>query len=373
MIRKGYSFDDVLLVPRYNDIPSRRDVDIGASLGDLQLTLPVLSSNMDTITGMQMARAMYTLGGLGVLHRFCSIEQNVKMYRETAFHYNHGMVTPWGSTESWVRGFEAVVSLGVNENLDRFTALYDAGARYFCVDVAHGHTKAVGKLVKLLKSTRSNIFVIAGNVATHAAADYLASCGADAIKVGIGPGSVCTTRIKTGCGVPQLTAIMDCAKVDRLIIADGGIKTPGDAVKALAAGAHVVMLGGMLAGTEETPGDYTLEKVGEKPSSCFECGSHGEMEPIHERFKVFRGMASKEAQDDHMGAMADWKAAEGVQIKIKSRGPVAGIINDLAGGIRSGMTYCGAKNIAALQRNAEFIEVTANGVRENSAHGEGRL
>src|SRR6185436_1119268 len=214
------------------------------------------SSNMDTITGHKMACVMYNLGGFGALHRFCSIEDNIKMFKSIP-------------TSPHIRGVQdpdAIVSLGINEGLDRFTALYDINARYFCVDVAHGHTKTIGKFIKLLKATRQDIFVIGGNVATHAAADYLASCGADAIKVGIGPGSVCTTRIKTGCGVPQLTAIMDCSKVDRIIIADGGIRSPGDAVKALAAGAHIVMLGGMLAGTDETPGEIFEEPIFETAS-----------------------------------------------------------------------------------------------------------
>lgn len=359
MIRKGYSFDDVLLVPRYNDIPSRKNVDTSVKFGGLNLSIPILSANMDTITGHDMARIMSDLGGLGVLHRFCSIEDNRRLYHQVVGGCN--VKTPK----------ETVVSLGVNENLDRFDALYDAGAHYFCVDVAHGHTKAIGKFVKLLKQSK-DIFVIAGNVCTHAGADYLASCGADAIKVGIGPGSVCTTRVKTGCGVPQLSAIMDCAKVDRLIIADGGIKTPGDAVKALAAGAHIVMLGGMLAGCDETPGDI-IPKGSPIRKPIIVDGMIASQEISTGPLKIFRGMASKEAQEDFFGSQAEWKASEGVQIKVRAKGPVKDVIADLMGGIRSGMTYMGAKDLSALRRNAEFIEVTPNGISENKPHGEGRL
>lgn len=349
MIRKGYSFDDVLLVPRFCDIKSRKDVDTSVQFGGLKLEIPVLSANMDTITGLQMANTMCYLGGLGVMHRFCTIDENVQMFRQLGTGNGGGV---------------AVNSLGVNENLDRFDALYDAGARYFCVDVAHGHTKAIGKFVKTLRQSK-DIFIIAGNVATHAAADYLASCGADAIKVGIGPGSVCTTRLKTGCGVPQLTAIMDCSKVDRLIIADGGIRTPGDAVKALAAGAHVVMIGGMLAGCDETPGELhkDYKNISEAASGM----------PSGPSYKLFRGMASKEAQEEFFGSQAEWKTAEGIEIKVRAKGPVTKVISDLVGGIRSAMTYMGAKDLSALRRNAEFIEITPNGVSESKPHGEGRL
>lgn len=365
MIRKGYSFDDVLLVPRYNDIVSRRDTDVSVEFGDLTLKVPVLSANMDTITGHMMANKMFDLGGMGVLHRFCTIQENIDMYRHAAFRHDIGMITPWtphGDPNPWHKERECVISLGINEGLDRFQALYDVGARYFCVDVAHGHTKAIGNFLKAIKQSHGNAFVIAGNVATHSGADYLAACGADAIKVGIGPGSVCTTRLKTGCGVPQLTAIMDCAKADCMIIADGGIRTPGDAVKALAAGADLVMLGGMLAGCDETPGEVQHDGVFQ---DAFRTPG--------DTYKRFRGMASKEAQEEFMGSMSEWKTAEGIEIRVKAKGPVANVVSDLVGGIRSGMTYCGAADIEALQRNAEFIEVTANGVKENSPHGEGRL
>jgi IMP dehydrogenase len=246
------------------------------------------------------------------------------------------------------------VSVGVTEKeWERFEALLDAKASIFCVDVAHGHAKMVGGMVKRIREKlRGRGVLIAGNVATYAGADYLASCGADVIKVGIGPGSVCTTRIKTGFGVPQLTAIMDCARGSKPIIADGGMRTPGDIVKALAAGASMVMLGGMLAGTIETPGEIIYPE-----------GS-GPICPV----KSFRGMASKEAQEDFMGGMGDWKTAEGIATTVPARGSVEEVIRDVIGGLRSGMTYAGASDLSELRRRVEFIEVSPATVVEGTPH-----
>ena len=337
MFPRGITFDDVLLVPGYNGIRSRQAVSTDVTLGSIALKIPVMSANMDTITGTAMAKSMAQLGGLGILHRFMSIEANVAAYRE--------------AREAGPTG----VSIGVSgDSIERAEALVAAGADILCVDVAHGHSKMVNQTVRHLREKfGDNICIIAGNVATYAGADYLTAAGADVIKVGIGPGSVCTTRIKTGFGVPQLTAILDCRKVDRPIIADGGIRTPGDAVKALAAGASCIMLGGMLAGTEETPGQR-VEKVGHDGKKSY--------------IKVFRGMASREAQEDYMGAMADWKTAEGISIEVPAKGSVNAVIGDVMGGIRSGMTYCGAKDLRDLQRKAQFMEVSRAGVEEGLPH-----
>ena len=334
---RGITFDDVLLVPGYNGIRSRQAVTTEVALGRFTLGIPVLSANMDTITGWQMAATMAKLGGLGILHRFMSIEANIAEYKRAR---EHGQVA---------------VSIGVSgDSMERAEALIDAGAEIICVDVAHGHSKMMNQTVRGLREKYGdNLCIIAGNVATYAGADYLAAAGADVIKVGIGPGSVCTTRIKTGFGVPQLTAILDCRKVDRPIIADGGIRVPGDAVKALAAGAACVMLGGMLSGTDETPGQ-TLERT----------GTDGKVSKI----KVFRGMASREAQEDFMGSMSDWKTAEGIAIEVAAKGSVASVIGDVMGGIRSGMTYCGAKDLRELQRKAQFVEVSRAGVDEGLPH-----
>ncbi len=339
---RGLSFDDVLLVPGYNGIKSRQNVTTSVAIKGRTFGIPLISSNMDTITGVEMANAMTGLGGAAILHRFVSVDENVKLFKKCTQPDKVG------------------VSIGLGKDgLDRAEALISAGAQIICVDVAHGHSKEVNRTLRTLREKYGdNILLIAGNVATYAGADYLAAAGADVIKVGIGSGSVCTTRIKTGFGVPQLSALHDCRKVDRPIISDGGIRVPADAVKALAAGAELVMLGGMLAGTDETPGD------------AVETQSPGGKRI---RVKRFRGMASREAQEDFMGSMSDWKTAEGVSIEIPCRGPVKDVIQDLMGGIRSGMTYCGAATIEDLQRKAQFMEISHAARIEGTPHAIGRL
>lgn len=347
---KALSFDDITLVPRYNNIVSRKDANTSIEFGNLSLKIPVFSANMDTVTGVVMARKMHELGGLGFLHRFSSIENNVEDYLNACTCDDHVA--------------ETVVSLGVNEGLDRFNALYEVGARYFCVDIAHGHSREVGRIIRQIKEFSGDVFVVAGNVCTAEGAEYLVEKGANAVKVGIGPGSVCSTRIKTGFGVPQFTAIQECRHVNCFLIADGGIRTPGDAVKAFAAGADAVMLGGMFAGCDETPGDI------EYANTFMERAYNKEDGP---KYKVFRGMASKEAQEDFMGSMSDWKTSEGVEIRVKAKGPVANVVSDLMGGIRSGMTYCGANTIRQIRERARWVEVSAAGYKEGTPHGQHRL
>lgn len=344
---KALSFDDISLVPRYNNIASRKDVDTSVQFGKLKLNVPIFSANMDTVTDYKMARTMDQLGGLGFLHRFCSIKDNIEMFKlATMCNINPG---------------DAVISLGVNEGIDRFHALYEVGARYFCIDIAHGHSRPVGRMIEELKEFDESVHVTAGNVCHAAGAEYLADKGADAIKVGIGPGSVCSTRIKTGFGVPQFTAIRDCRRVNCFIIADGGIRTPGDAVKAFAAGADAIMIGGMLAGCDETPGEIISEPIYETASPAgFQ----------RRDVKIFRGMASKEAQEDFMGSQAEWKTAEGVTTKVACKGPAANVVSDMMGGIRSGMTYCGANSIRQIRERATWVEVTAAGRIEGTPHGQ---
>lgn len=326
------TYDDVLLIPAYNHHESRRVVDIGMKdrLGKLALKLPVMSSNMDTITESKMANFMHDKGGIGVLHRFLSIEQNIEEFKKCKGN--------------------VFVSIGCTQaELERGQALKDAGADYFCVDVAHAHAKYVGKTLKNLRKLLGDRCIMAGNVATYAGADYLASCGADIIKAGIGGGSVCSTRIKTGFGVPMLTCIEDCARTDRSIVADGGIRTSGDIVKALAFGADFVMIGGMLAGTEPTPGEVITKENGEK-------------------VKRYRGMASQDAQEKFLGQMQDWKTAEGVATEVSYNENQDAIIADIVGGLRSGLTYAGSDTISELQRKLNYMLVTQAGRIESLPH-----
>ena len=331
-MRQAITYDDVLLVPSYNHYESRRNVQTAVTdrSGKLHLDLPVMTANMDTVTEHGMANFISGRGGIGVLHRFMTIDRNVEEFR--------------------MCDRDAVVSIGCStQDLQRVEALRDAGATKFCIDVAHAHAKYVGKTLKSMREILGdNACIIAGNVATYAGADYLASCGADIIKVGIGGGSVCSTRIKTGFGIPNITSIQDCSRVDRSIIADGGIRTPGDIVKALAFGADFVMVGSMLSGTRPTPGD-TVEKDGV-------------------RVKRYRGMASAEVQDDHRGGMSTWKTAQGVATHVPYREDEDAIIDDIVGGLRSGLTYAGASNIKELQRKLDYVIVTHAGRVESLPH-----
>lgn len=348
MSTQAFTFDDILLVPSYNHHDSRKLVSTAVTdrTQKLSLALPIMSSNMDTVTGFEMANFMGNKGAIGVLHRFMTIAENIEEFKKC-------------KTKTFVS-----VGASVAE-LERAEALRDAGAEYFCIDVAHAHAKYVGKMLKDLRGILGDRCIMAGNVATYAGADYLASCGADILKVGIGGGSVCSTRIKTGFGVPTLTSIQMCARADRSIVADGGIKTAGDIVKALAFGADFVMIGGMLAGTRPTPGKVITKDDGKK-------------------VKLYRGMASSEAQQDFMDHVADlakergedmqawkmpeWKTAEGVQTEVKYREDEDHIMADIIGGLRSGLTYAGAIDIRELQRKLDYVEITQAGRLESLPH-----
>jgi IMP dehydrogenase len=468
----GLSFDDVLLVPKRSSARSRKDVNTRTQLTKgIELAIPVVSANMDTVTEARMAVTMAQHGGIGILHRFMSIERQADLVRkvkraENVVVENPVTISPLASIEqARMRMAEAEVGglmvtneqgllLGVvttrdvllalegnvpvasvmtprerlvvgsaNESLDaarqilharrieklplvdeygrvtglitaqdivkiqehpnatkdsrgrlmvgvaigvraddidRAGACVEAGADVLVVDIAHGHSNHTLDMVRKLKNTFPAVPVIAGNVATADGVRDLAEAGADAIKVGVGSGSICITRVVTGFGVPQLTAVADCAEAGRAlgvpIIADGGVRNSGDLTKALAAGASTVMIGSALAGTDESPGAPVVREG--------------------RRYKIVRGMASLTANIDRKmvdkGEVADEEWAEvvpeGVEAIVPYRGTAADILHQLVGGLRSGLSYAGAFSIQDLWDKAEFIRITSGGQRESGAH-----
>ncbi len=474
----GLAFDDVLLVPKRSTIRSRSDVDTSASLiPGIDLAIPIISANMDTVTESQMAIAMAQAGGIGVIHRFMPIAQQaeeirrVKRYEsfvvESPFKISSGetvqsarermtaanigglvvvddhdrlmgmltardvllapdgsqpvqelmtpraqlIVAPADETPASARrtlhdhrleklplvdADDRVVGLitakdivklqehpvatkdpkgrlrvgaavGVRElDCDRGTACLEAGADVLVVDVAHGHADHTLKMIARLKRAHPAALVIGGNVATPEGLRDLAEAGADAVKVGVGAGSICTTREVTGFGIPQLTAVGECAEAGHSlgvpVIADGGIRSSADVTKALAAGASTVMVGSMLAGTRESPG-VTVVRSGQ-------------------RFKVVRGMASltanvdrKRIEKDQEQDPIEWEKVvpEGVEAVVPYRGSAAEILYQLVGGLRSGMSYAGAATIPELWANADFIRITPAGKQESGPHDVGVL
>jgi IMP dehydrogenase len=333
--QRGLTFDDVLIVPSKSDIRSRRDPQLTAQLTKkISIETPIISSNMDTVTESAMAIAMDRLGGVGILHRFASIEEQVQMVLEVK--------------ASGAKNLAASIGVG-DDYQERALALLKAGVNIMTIDIAHGHSVAMQEVMKWLKDKSPDTQVIAGNLATPEAAHDLIRAGADAIKVGIGPGSMCTTRIITGCGVPQLTAIAMCSEVaDEYgvpVIADGGLRTSGDLMKAFAAGASTCMLGSMLSGTIETPGE------------------------IKNGHKQYRGMASKAAQVSWRGGVPTGMAPEGESTKVTVKGHVKDVILEVTGGIRSGMSYINAGALMEIRDKARFIEMSLAGASESRAHG----
>ena len=328
-IRKVISFDDVLLSPQKSSIVSRQEVDLSSGRENLKLSLPIISSPMDTVTEIDMASTMNLFGGLGVIHRYNSIEEQAEMCS--------------------VGGWRRAAAIGASGDfLERSQALYNAGIRIFCLDVAHGHHVLIKEAIGELKNFFTDITIVAGNVATLDAFNDLSDWGADAVRVGIGGGSICSTRIQTGHGIPTLQSVLDCSASDRntMLIADGGIKNSGDIVKAIAAGADFVMLGSLLAGTDESPG------------SVFE-SSNGK------KYKVYRGMASVEAQVDWRG---EARSLEGISTTIPYKGSVKPILDALRQNIKSGLSYSGARSISEFQSKAKFILQTTAGQLESNTH-----
>jgi len=332
-MRTALSFDDVLLVPQYSEIESRKQIEIKQNLRLVgNFSLPIISSPMDTVTGEAMASAVDSAGGIGIIHRYNEMEDQAKVVMSvTSGGHNVG------------------AAIGVGDDcIDRALFLSRAGVSFLCIDVAHGHHIKVRSALETLREVLGDeMHIMAGNVATLEAFNDLADWGADSIRVGIGGGSICSTRIQTGHGMPTLQSVMDCAQSDRdaTLIADGGIRTSGDIVKALAAGADFVMVGSLLAGTDETPGSVIHTKNG--------------------REKVYRGMASKEAQRSWRNRVS---SNEGISHTVPLKGPVNDVLDELRTGIRSGISYSGAYSIPSLQSRAHFVRQTTSGQVESSTH-----
>lgn len=469
-IREGFTFDDVLLVPKLSNVTSRSQTNLQTKLSkNITLNIPLISANMDTITESMMAVAMARQGGIGIIHRFLPVQEEVNQVlkvkrsgsvmienpyvinpdktvkdaltymaekgvsgllvvnndsklvgiltsRDVLFEsetslvkdvMTHDVITakpgidgqeakeilsknrieklPLVDEDGRVKGLITSKDIKNIENypsaskdkkgrplvgaavgvkgdfMERSEALLEAGADVVVVDIAHGHSENAISTVRHIKKAFPDSEVIAGNVATARGVEDLIKAGVDAVKVGVGSGSICITRVITGSGVPQLTAILDCAKIGREhdvpIISDGGIRTSGDATKALAAGSSTVMVGSIFGGTDESPGS-TVMKNGK-------------------RFKIYRGMASfyaalgrKTKENGTVSIEDDLNdyVAEGVEAMVPYKGSVVDIVKQLTGGIRSGMSYCGATTIKQMQENAEFVKISSAGFAESQPH-----
>ncbi len=346
----GLTYDDVLLLPDASDVvPS--EVDTKTQLTrNIRLAIPLISSAMDTVTESQMAIAMAKAGGIGIIHRNLAIDEQVTHVK-------------------LVKGASLIVGAAVGVGDDgyaRAQALIDAGVDVVVVDTAHGHHRAVLDAIERIKKAYPDQEVIGGNVATRAGAQALINAGADAVKVGVGPGSICTTRVVAGVGVPQVSAIMEaakaCKKSDVPLIADGGLQYSGDIAKAIVSGADTVMLGSLLAGCEESPGEM-IEIDGKKYKSYRGMGSLGAMQSRGEKKSYSK---ERYMQDDVLAE--DKLVPEGIEGKVVYRGHVAEVVHQLVGGLRSGMGYAGAATIEDLKRNGRLVQITSAGLQESHPH-----
>ena len=340
-ISDGLTFDDVLILPGYSEVLPR-DVDIHVQLTkNIRLGIPLISAGMDTVTEAAMARAIALEGGLGIIHKNMSIEAQAAQV---------------ASVKS--EGLLVGAAVGVTQDvLERVSALVEAGVDIITVDTAHGHSKGVLDTVRKIKEVFPGLALIAGNVATAEGTLALIEAGADVVKVGIGPGSICTTRVVTGIGVPQITAVMECARAAREygvpIIADGGIRLSGDITKALAVGANAVMLGSLFAGTDESPGQVI--RVNGKD------------------YKSYRGMGSLGAMDSgsadrYFQSESKKYVPEGIEGTVLYKGALKDVVYQLMGGLRSGMGYVGAANLTELYEKSKLVKITQASLVENHPH-----
>ncbi|MDD6415710.1 MAG: IMP dehydrogenase [Lactobacillus sp.] len=360
--KQGITFDDVLLIPAESHVLPN-EVDLSTQLApNLKLNIPLISAGMDTVTEGKMAAAMAKMGGLGVIHKNLSIKaqaDEVRLAKNTE-------ITPEDKHAAVDANGKLLVAAAVgvtSDTFERAEALFEAGADAIVIDTAHGHSAGVLRKIKEIRDHFPEKTLIAGNVATAEGTRALFEAGVDVVKVGIGPGSICTTRVVAGVGVPQLTAVYDAANVAREfgkpIIADGGIKYSGDVVKALAAGGNAVMLGSMLSGTEEAPGDVQQGSDGRLVKSYRGMGSVGAMAQQHgSSDRYFQGGVNE----------ANKLVPEGIEAVVSYKGTVRNVVYQILGGLRSGMGYCGAENIQKLIDTAQFVRISNAGLRESHPH-----
>ena len=393
-MKRALTYDDINIVPKYSELKSRGDVKLNTRFTkNTELTIPIVSSPMDTVTGLDMAKEMMEWGGVGVIHRFQSIEEQSKMMKsvwkvwdsyfdigngqtldecydewyESIKHWNHPPEkSDFEDLQERLEWRERMLlddgvwkkrplcaAIGVKgDYLERAQELIKNGCNVLLIDVAHGHHKLVGEAIEKIKQNLSRVEVVAGSVATGEACEYLCEKGADSIRVGIGNGSLCETRIRTGVGIPQVTALLDCVSVadtyNTPVIADGGVRDIGDVCKGLACGADSVMLGSLLSGTKESPGE--IEKVGKWPNE--------------QLYKKYRGSASLDSKKSR----GSNKNVEGNHKVIPYKGKVRRVIGDIQEGIRSSFSYVGANNISEYHSKIELIEVTRAGNLEGKPH-----
>jgi len=359
----GLTFDDILLVPGYSDF-SRKDINLSTKLSKrIKISIPLVSAPMDTVTEAKLAIELAKLGGIGIIHRNLSVEKQALEVKKVK---NKKLLV--GAAIGASAGFEA-----------RIKALLKVGVDVVVVDSAHGYSKGVIDTVKYIKKNHKNIDVIAGNISTYEGAKALIAAGADGLRVGMGPGAICTTRIISGMGIPQITAITEVFRIAKRfrvpIIADGGIKYSGDMVKALAVGASTVMMGGFFAASIESPGNLITLKKNELPSR-FQRMS--DMKKSYQ-FKEYRGMGSEGAmkkgakiksEDEFHGKNYKDRVlvAEGVEGLVPIKGRISDLVDQAIGGIKSGMYYVGAKNILELWKKAKFIQITQASLTESYPH-----
>ncbi len=339
--KNALCFDDILLVPQTSEVMSRHGVDLTMVIGPnnraISLPLPVIASPMDTVCDVEMCICMSKHGGLGILHRYMPYDEQIRKSGALA-------------------DAEFVFGVAIASNngfLDQAQSLYNAGVRILLVDTANGHGSYAIDAVKKLRDKFDDVHIMAGNVATADGFALLAAAGADSVRVGIGGGSACTTRLVSGHGVPTLASIVDVDEWRDIsnsyqcsIIADGGIRNSGDMVKSFAAGADAVMIGSMLAGTDEAPGDILTDSGGRE-------------------VKMFRGMASAAAQSDSTGRIS---VSEGISTTIPYKGSVNHILTQIRGGLGSGCSYSGSEKLSNLSYVSEYVEVTANSINESRPH-----